>query len=345
MGRINLSGYGSSNLPSRERWEEMAEILYGDGSGKKDDRRVGTQRGRRRNRRPTLLNGGLTTEGSLPPSERTIDPGILYNTEDHTKPHPLSPSALGSGNAQMDWAMQQNLVNAPKGQSPKKLTATKYDPSKYYTPNLVFDSSSTVKNNIKKGVKNYAPNTYKSIRVIAGESGMEIPKDFSEKDVGDILITIAHLETDVGKNNQPSSKGARQLMQIMPKTAGDIVNTKSAMLNLTQTQITKDPASNVRAAKWLIFKDMARRWKGTDDYLGFVAMEYNAGIEAINRARTNVLIKGNQGDEEIIAKVEKKMPLQTRKYLRQFRYVLNLVRQGKPVPSNFRDLAIKFSPL
>ncbi len=35
MGRINLSEYGNSNLPNRERWEEMAEILYGETTGKK----------------------------------------------------------------------------------------------------------------------------------------------------------------------------------------------------------------------------------------------------------------------------------------------------------------------
>ncbi len=343
MGRINLSEYGSNNLPSRERWEEMAEILYGETTGKKVGGKVGSKSGRRRNRRPTLLNGGLTAEENLPASERTIDPSILYNTEDPDKPLPTS--ALGSGNPQMDWAIQQNVVNAPKGRGKQKLTAKKYDPSKYYTPNLVFDSPTTVSNNLKRGLQNYAPNNYKSIRIIGAESGMEIPKQFSAKNIGDILITIAHIETDVGKNNQSSSAGAMQIMQIMPHIAKTIASSPLAKLNLTQNQIIADPASNIRAAKWLIFKDMARRWQQTDDHLGFIAMEYNAGFNAIKLAQNQAAKKFGPAARNKINLVEKFMPKETRKYFRSFKYVLNLVRQGKPVPSNFRDLAIKLSPL
>ncbi len=129
MGRINLSGYGRSNLQERERWEEMAEILYGDGSGKKDDRRVGTKKGRRRNRRPTLLSQDFTAKESLPASERSIDPGILYNTEDPNKPLPGSPDSLATGNPQMDWAMQQAIVNAPKGPSQPPVQQGKFNPN------------------------------------------------------------------------------------------------------------------------------------------------------------------------------------------------------------------------
>ncbi len=338
MGRINLSGYGSSNPPSRERWEEMAEILYGDGSGKKDDRRVGTQRGRRRNRRPTLLNGGLTAQESLPASERTIDPSILYNTEDPDKPLPTS--ALGSGNPQMDWAMQQNLVNAPKGQSQQPAQQGKPNPN--FTPNLLFDGATTVTQNRLSGKTIYAPNTYKSIRAIAAEKGVKIPSVFSTKDVGDILITIAFIETSIGEKLKTSSKGAKQLMQIVPGTATGIQN-KSG-LGLTSSQITTDIASNVRAARWLFFVDIWGRYKNIQNpnkRLEFAVVEYNASPTGMKKARQQAASHYGKSAANQIEKVVEFMSTESKEYLQFYRYVSNLVKKGQKVPGNFRDIVRK----
>ncbi len=296
MGRINLSEYGSSNLPSRERWEEMAEILYGDGSGKKDDRRLGTQRGRRRNRRPMLLNGGLTAQESLPASERTIDPSILYNTENPDKPLPTS--ALGSGNAQMDWAIQQNLVNAPKGQSKQPGQQGKFN------TNYKFSTVKEVK---------------KSIEIITSEPDVKIPTGFTNRDAARIIKTIVELESSFVPG-QTSPMGAKGLGQIMPGTAQGIANQSG--LNLSQQQILNDSASNIRATKWLLFSDIWRRYPRVDNRLEFSIIEYNSSPNAVKEARRKAVNKFGVGANQKIDKVIQFMPQETQNYLKRFRPAL-----------------------
>ncbi len=296
MGRINLGEYGNSNLQSQKRWEEMAEILYGDGSGKKDDRRVGTQRGRRRNRRPTLLNGGLTAQESLPASERTIDPSILYNTEDPDKPLPTS--GLGSGNPQMDWAIQQNLVNAPKGPS--------QPPTKQGQPNANYKFGTV------KEVK-------KSIEIITGEPDVKVPTGITNRDAARIIKTIVELESSFVPG-QTSSKGAKGLGQIMPGTAQGIANQSG--LNLSQQQILNDSASNIRATKWLLFRDIWRRYSNVDNQLEFSIIEYNSSPKTVQAAQGKASTQLGPGAENKINKVIQFMPQETQNYLKKFRLAL-----------------------
>ncbi len=259
MGRINLSGYGNSNLQSRERWEEMAEILYGDGSGKKDDRRVGTQRGRRRNRRPTLLNGGLTAEESLPASERTIDPSILYNTEDPDKPLPTS--ALGSGNAQMDWAMQQAIVNAPKGPS--------QPPTKQGQPNANYKFG-TVKE-VKHSVDLITVKTHKKF-------GYPVPIQEASR-ITKSLIQIESSFRPKVKNPKSTASG---LMQIVDGTAGLIADNLNT--GFTKTDILDENEANIIAGQALFF-DGWKRYKNVDDRIGFLVLEYKIGAGDVKKAR------------------------------------------------------------
>ncbi len=304
MGRINLGEYGNSNLQSQKRWEEMAEILYGDGSGKKDDRRVSTQRGRRRNRRPTLLGQDLTAQESLPAWERTIDPSILYNTEDHTKPHPLSPSALGSGNPQMDWAMQQAIVNAPKGPS--------QPPTKQGQPNANYKFG-TVKE-VKHSVDLITQNANKLINFpVPGKEASRITKS---------IIQIESSYRPKVKNNQ---SGASGLMQILPSTANLIA--KNLHLGFTQKDILDKNVENIIAGQALFF-DGWKRYKRTNDQLAFAVLEYKVGAPLVEKFRKEAESKFGTGAGNKIKEVLKLKRMQARpspndlspaEYLKAFR--------------------------
>ncbi len=302
MGRINLGEYGNSNLQSRERWEEMAEILYGETTGKKVGGKVQTQRGRRRNRRPTLLNGGLTTEESLPASERTIDPSILYNTENPDKPLPTS--ALGSGNAQMDWAIQQNLVNAPKGPS--------QPPTKQGQPNANYKFG-TVKE-VKHSVDLITQNANKLINFpVPGKEASRITKS---------IIQIESSYRPKVKNNQ---SGASGLMQILPSTANLIA--KNLHLGFTQKDILDKNVENIIAGQALFF-DGWKRYKRTNDQLAFAVLEYKVGAPLVEKFRKEAESKFGTGAGNKIEEVLKLKRMQARpspndlspaEYLKAFR--------------------------
>ncbi len=279
MGRINLSGYVSSNPPSRERWEEMAEILYGDGSGKKDDRRVGTKKGRRRNRRPTLLNGGLTAEESLPASERTIDPSILYNTEDPDKPLPTS--ALGSGNAQMDWAIQQNLVNAPKGKSQQPVQQSKFN------PNYKFG---TVKE-VKHSVDLITAKTHKKF-------GYPVPIQEASR----ITKSLIQIESSFRPKVKNPNSTASGLMQIVKKTADLIAQNLNT--GFTSKEIRDKNEANIIAGQALFF-DGWKRYRNVDDRIGFLVLEYKIGANDVKRARDQAQRTFGSGAGDILNQVLK----------------------------------------
>ncbi len=271
------------------------------------------------------MNGGLTAEENLPASERTIDPGILYNTEDPTKPHPLSPSALGSGNAQMDWAMQQAIVNAPKGQ--QKLTAQKTKPNIQFTKGLKFNSRQDIESSIGKIMK---------------ESWVKVPNGMTNQEATSIFKAIVNIESSF-KLGQTSGAGAKGLAQIEKQTAIGIA--QQSGLGLTLKKIQNDPESNIRAGIWLIFNHGWNRYRNTDNPLEFAIMDYNAGIGNIRSAQSRVKKQLEIKASNQIDKVEKLMPTETRKYIRYVRYIRHLQKQGKPIPGNFRVLALKIFPL
>ncbi len=302
MGRINLSEYGSSNPPSRERWEEMAEILYGDDSGKKDDRRVGTKKGRRRNRRPTLLNGGLTAQESLPASERTIDPSILYNTENPDKP--LPPSALGSGNPQMDWAMQQAIVNAPKGQSKQPGQQGKFN-------------------------TNYKFGTVKEVKHLVDLITVKTHKKFGYpvpvQEVSRITKSLIQIESSFRPKVKNPNSTASGLMQILDGTAGLIAQNLNT--GFTKTDILDKNEANIIAGQVLFF-DGWKRYDKADDRIGFLVLEYKIGANDVKKARKEAEKSFGQGAGNKIKEVLKLKSMNTRpnkndlspaEYLKAFR--------------------------
>ena len=99
-----------------------------------------------------------------------------------------------------------------------------------------------------------------------------------------ILDTVARLESTFGDDVNESSQGARGIMQIMPGTARGIVKNYPD-IGVTAEEILTGDKANIKAAAFLLSRELLPRYKSSPDQLKFALADYNSSPNAVKKAR------------------------------------------------------------